>query len=82
MDGERAAVDLERPAILPDLLQDGPQSHQRAEMTGLPRQDLGAAQLIFDLTFTPKSTTIEGLFSYMERLLEAARANAPVLATR
>jgi probable F420-dependent oxidoreductase len=37
-------------------------------------QELGAAELFFDLTFTPQGTTREGLFTSMERLYEATRS--------
>jgi hypothetical protein len=35
--------------------------------------DMGAAELFFDMTFTPQGSTLNGLFTYMEILLEAAR---------
>jgi alkanesulfonate monooxygenase SsuD/methylene tetrahydromethanopterin reductase-like flavin-dependent oxidoreductase (luciferase family) len=37
-------------------------------------QELGAAEVFFDLTFTPQGTTRDGLFSTMERLFEAAQS--------
>jgi len=39
-------------------------------------EDIGAAELFFDLTWTPHVTTVARLFSHMERLFESTRLMA------
>lgn len=43
-------------------------------------EDMGAAELFFDLTWTPQCTTVATLFSHMERLFDATRERVPAIA--